>query len=162
MTKKTYLRRLAGEADKLFAGRSIEQYGAICYRRSQGQEAIEILLITSRESGRWVIPRGWSMGGKLPHQVAEREAWEEAGVRGKARKKRFGYYTYLKVLDTGETVPSIVQVHLLEVAELADRFPERGQRQLQWFSPNEAAAHVREPELKSLLRRVETALAPDK
>ncbi|MBB3286907.1 MULTISPECIES: NUDIX hydrolase [Rhizobium] len=162
MSKKTYLGRLAGEADKLFAGRSIEQYGAICYRRSQGRENVEILLITSRESGRWVIPRGWPMDKKLPHQVAEREAWEEAGVRGKARKKRFGYYTYLKVLGTGETVPSIVQVHLLEVAELADRFPERGQRQLQWFSPNEAAAQVREPELKSLLRRVEAALAPDK
>ncbi|WP_168879946.1 NUDIX hydrolase [Rhizobium sp. P28RR-XV] len=162
MTKKTYLSRLAGEADKLFAGRSIEQYGAICYRRAQGQENVEILLITSRDSGRWVIPKGWPMDRKLPHQVAEREAWEEAGVRGKARKKRFGYYTYLKVLGTGETVPSIVQVHLLDVAELAERFPERGQRQLQWFSPNEAAAHVREPELKSLLRGVEAALAPDK
>ncbi|KAA1183807.1 NUDIX hydrolase [Rhizobium tropici] len=162
MTKKTYLRRLAGEADKLFAGRSIEQYGAICYRRSQGQEGIEILLITSRDSGRWVIPKGWAMDRKLPHQVAEREAWEEAGVKGKARKKRFGYYTYLKVLATGETVPSVVQVHLLEVAELVDRFPERGQRQLQWFSPHEAAALVREPELKSLLRRVGAALEPDK
>ncbi|NLS21063.1 DNA mismatch repair protein MutT, partial [Rhizobium sp. P40RR-XXII] len=60
------------------------------------------------------------------------------------------------------TVPSIVQVHLLDVAELVERFPERGQRQLQWFSPHEAAAHVREPELKSLLRGVEAALAPDK
>ncbi|AYG70021.1 MULTISPECIES: NUDIX hydrolase [unclassified Rhizobium] len=162
MTKKTYLSRLADAAEKLFAGRSIEQYGAICHRLSQGQKNVEILLITSRDSGRWVIPKGWPMDRKLPHQVAEREAWEEAGVRGKARKKRFGYYTYLKVLDTGETVPSIVQVHLLEVAGLDERFPERGERQLQWFSPNEAAAHVREPELKSLLRMLETTLTPDK
>ncbi|NLS20339.1 DNA mismatch repair protein MutT, partial [Rhizobium sp. P40RR-XXII] len=60
------------------------------------------------------------------------------------------------------TVPSIVQVHLLDVAELVERFPERGQRQLQWFSPHEAAAHVRDPELKSLLRRVDTLLKEDK
>ncbi|WP_349962207.1 NUDIX hydrolase [Rhizobium sp. ZPR3] len=162
MTKKTYLGRLADEAGKLFAGRLIEQYAAICYRRLPARKDVQILLITSRDSGRWVIPKGWPMEGRLPHQVAEREAWEEAGVKGKARKKNFGYYTYLKSLDTGDTVPSVVQVHLLEVTGLDERFPERGQRQRQWFSPNEAAARVREPELKSLLRRVETALTPDR
>ncbi|MBN8954266.1 MULTISPECIES: NUDIX hydrolase [unclassified Rhizobium] len=162
MTKKTYLRRLASEAEKLFAGRTIEQYAAICYRRCAGEKDVQILLITSRDSGRWVIPKGWPMAGKLPHQVAEREAWEEAGVKGKVRKKSFGYYTYLKSLDTGDTVPSVVQVHLLEVAGLDDRFPEQGQRQRQWFSPNEAAARVREPELKSLLRMVQAAVTPDR
>lgn len=162
MTKKTYLRHLAGEADKLFAGHTIEQYAAICYRWRAGQQDVEVLLITSRDSGRWVIPKGWAMDKKLPHQVAEREAWEEAGVKGKARKKSFGYYTYLKSLDTGVTVPSVVQVHLLEVAALSAQFPEYGQRQLQWFSPNEAAAQVREPELKGLLRMVEITLAKDK
>jgi 8-oxo-dGTP pyrophosphatase MutT (NUDIX family) len=162
MNKKTYLGRLAGAAETLFAGRSIEQYGAICFRRFEGRKDVEILLITSRDSGRWVIPKGWPMAGKLPHQVAEREAWEEAGVKGKARKKSFGYYTYLKALDSGETVPSVVQVHLLEVARLDEHFPEREQRRLQWFAPHEAAAHVREPELKSLLRMVDAALPPDK
>jgi len=159
MTKKTYLRQLATEADKLFTGQAIEQYAAICYRWRPGQEDVEVLLITSRESGRWVIPKGWPMDKKLPHQVAEREAWEEAGVNGKARKKSFGYYTYLKSLDTGETVPSVVQVHLLEVAGMSAKFPEHGQRQLQWFSPNEAATLVREPELKGLLRMVDIAVA---
>ena len=162
MSKKTYLSRLADAAEKLFTGRSIEQYAAICYRRSPVLKDVEILLITSRDSRRWIIPKGWPIVGKLPHQVAEREAWEEAGVKGKARKKSFGYYTYLKSLDTGDTVPAVVQVHLLEVAELVERFPERGQRQLQWFSPNEAAAHVREPELKSLMRRVDMVLKENK
>ncbi|MBB3386860.1 NUDIX hydrolase (plasmid) [Rhizobium sp. WW22] len=162
MSKKTYLSRLADAAEKLFAGRPIEQYAAICYRRSPVLKDVEILLITSRDSRRWIIPKGWPIVGKLPHQVAEREAWEEAGVKGKARKKSFGYYTYLKSLDTGDTVPAVVQVHLLEVAELVERFPERGQRHLQWFSPNEAAAHVREPELKSLLRRVDMVLKENK
>lgn len=162
MSKKTYLRHLAGEADKLFNGQAIEQYAAICYRWRPGAKEIEILLITSRESGRWVIPKGWPMDKKLPHQVAEREAWEEAGVKGKVRKKSFGYYTYLKSLDTGDTVPSVVQVHLLEVGGLSAEFPERGQRRLQWFSPNEAATLVREPELKGLLRTAESALTTDK
>ncbi|OCI94000.1 DNA mismatch repair protein MutT [Rhizobium sp. AC27/96] len=162
MTKKTYLRQLASEADKLFTGHTIEQYAAICYRWRPGKQDVEVLLITSRESGRWVIPKGWPMDRKLPHQVAEREAWEEAGVSGKARKKSFGYYTYLKSLDTGETVPSVVQVHLLEVAGMSAQFPEHGQRQLKWLQPNEAAALVREPELKGLLRMVEAAIAKDR
>ncbi|MGG6897263.1 NUDIX hydrolase [Rhizobium sp. BR 315] len=163
MTRKTYLRHLAGEADKLFSGQTIEQYAAICYRwRDDGHEEVEVLLITSRESGRWVIPKGWAMEKKLPHQVAEREAWEEAGVKGKARKKSFGYYTYLKSLDTGETVPSVVQVHLLEAAAMSAEFPESGQRRLRWLSPNDAASLVREPELKGLFRTVEVALAKDK
>ncbi|MBB6488966.1 NUDIX hydrolase [Rhizobium lusitanum] len=159
MTKKTYLRHLASEADTLFNGQTIEQYAAICYRRQSDSQDVEVLLITSRESGRWVIPKGWPMDRKLPHQVAEREAWEEAGVKGKASKKSFGYYTYLKSLDTGTTVPSVVQVHLLEVGSVSAQFPESGQRRLKWFAPNEAAAQVREPELKGLLRMVEGALA---
>jgi 8-oxo-dGTP pyrophosphatase MutT (NUDIX family) len=161
MTKKTYLRQLAGEADKLFNGQTVEQYAAICYRLRPGEQDVEVLLITSRESGRWVIPKGWPMDKKLPHQVAEREAWEEAGVKGKARKKSFGYYTYLKSLVTGETVPSVVQVHLLEVGGMSAEFPEHGQRRLQWFSPNEAAVLVREPELKGLLRMAGITLAKD-
>jgi 8-oxo-dGTP pyrophosphatase MutT (NUDIX family) len=149
---------LASEADKLFHGPKIEQYAAICYRRLPQSEALEVLLITTRESGRWVIPKGWAMDKKLPHQVAEREAWEEAGVRGKAKKKPFGYYTYLKSLDTGDKVPSIVQVHLVEVVALEAEFPEQGQRSIAWFPPHEAATLVREPELKGLLGNVEQAL----
>lgn len=155
---KTYLAHLASEADKLFHGRTIEQYAALCYRRRPSGEEIEILLITSRESGRWVIPKGWAMDKKLPHQVAEREAWEEAGVKGKAKKKPFGYYTYLKSLDTGERVASLVQVHLLEVAALEPEFPERGQRVLSWQEPHEAATRVWEPELKGLLSMAATKL----
>jgi 8-oxo-dGTP pyrophosphatase MutT (NUDIX family) len=163
---KSYLGQLAEEADKLFHGQTIQQYAAICYKREHQNCNIEVLLITSRDSGRWVVPKGWAMDKKLPHQVAEREAWEEAGVKGKAKKKPFGYYTYLKSLDTGDTVPSIVQVHLVEVTAIAVEFPEKGQRSIAWFPPHEAAALVREPELKGLLGKVEPALnkrpKPDK
>lgn len=158
---RSYLGRLADEADKLFRGQTIEQFAAICFRR-QPENRVEVLLITSRESRRWVVPKGWAIGGMAPHEVAEHEAWEEAGVKGKAKKRPFGFYTYLKVLDTGDQVPSIVQVHLVETRKIEERFPERGERTAQWLPPYEAAALVREPELKSLLRGVEKAvLAPE-
>ncbi|NTH79205.1 NUDIX hydrolase [Agrobacterium rhizogenes] len=152
---RTYLGQLASEAAKLFSGRTIEQYAALCYRRQPSGDSIEVLLITSRDSGRWVIPKGWPMEKKLAHQVAEREAWEEAGIKGKAKKKPFGYYTYLKLLDSGERIPSLVQVHLLEVSGVHAEFPEKDQRSIAWYRPYEAAALVREPELKSLLRMME-------
>lgn len=156
---RTFLRQLADEADKLFQGQNIEQYAAICYRRSPITEEIEVLLISTRGSGRWVIPKGWDMPNKLPHQVAEQEAWEEAGVRGKAKKKAYGYYTYLKALDNLTRVPSVVQVHLLEVSAVFDEFPERGQRNAMWLPPYEAALLIREPELRTLLTGVDMALA---
>ncbi|MGA1804966.1 NUDIX hydrolase [Rhizobium sp. HT1-10] len=155
---RTFLRKLADEAGTLFQGRNIEQYAAICYRRMPGTGEIEVLLISTRGSGRWVIPKGWAMSNKQPHQVAEREAWEEAGIRGKAKKKAYGYYTYLKTLDTGAKVLSVVQVHLLEVSDVAVEFPERGQRGTMWLSPLDAALQIREPELRSLLTGAETAL----
>lgn len=154
--KKTYLGQLAEQADKLFRGQAIEQFAAICY--VQLPEGIKVLLITSRQSGRWIIPKGWAMDNRAPHQVAEREAWEEAGIRGKAKKKPFGYYTYLKMLDTGDRVASVVQVHLVEAAASDVEFKEKGQRTVAWLPPHEAAALVREPELKSLLGQVEAAI----
>lgn len=157
---KTYLGQLAEQADRLFRGQAIEQYAAICYMRLP--DGIRVLLITSRRSGRWVIPKGWAMDGRAPHQVAEREAWEEAGIRGKARKKPLGYYTYLKMLDTGDKVASVVQVHLVEVVAMDLEFKERGQRTLVWLTPHEASILVREPELKSLLGQVETVLTKRK
>ncbi|WP_312891248.1 NUDIX hydrolase [Rhizobium binae] len=124
---------------------------------------MEVLLITSHESGRWIIPKGWPIAQLAPHQVAEREAWEEAGVRGKAKKRHFGFYTYIKTRANGERVPSVVQVHLLEARKIDRKFPEEKQRSSRWLSPLEAAVLVREPELKSLLGRVEkTVMKPAK
>ncbi len=93
------------------------------------------------------------MPKKKPHEVAAQEAWEEAGVTGKVRKKPVGYYMYVKKVRVGEDVPSLVQVHLLMVTKLDDDYPESGQRKLRWFSPEEAAAAVDEPELATLLGR---------
>ncbi|MGV1793559.1 NUDIX hydrolase [Rhizobium sp. A37_96] len=149
------LAQLAAVPEKLFTGAFLQQYGALCFRYRDGGPDIEILVITSRDSRRWVIPKGWPMKGRTPFEAAAIEAWEEAGARGTTRKKPIGLYTYLKDLDNGDVAPCIVDVFQIEVTELRNEFKERGQRILEWVSTDEAARRVREIELKSLLVRFE-------
>lgn len=127
-----------------------QQFAAICHRKRKKTGELEVLVITSRDTGRWVIPKGWHMAGKLPHAIAEREAFEEAGVKGKACLEPIGYYTYQKRLRDELKVNCRVQVHALDVKGLVKDFPERGTRTLAWVSCEEAASRVDEPELKSL------------
>lgn len=93
---KTLLQRLAAMPDKLFSSAFEFQYGAICYQKTHDGSDIEVLLITSRGTGRGIIPKGWPVDQKKPHQATQIEALEEAGVMGRARKKPVGRYTYLK------------------------------------------------------------------
>ncbi|MGI2035030.1 NUDIX hydrolase [Rhizobium panacihumi] len=131
-----------------------QQYAALCYRvRKKQAGQLEMLVMTSRDTGRWVIPKGWPMEGKKAHAVAEREAYEEAGVKGKVAKEPLGYFHYRKTLSNGMKVPVRVQVHALEVEEMLKAFPEKGSRKLEWVSCEEAAKRVNEPELKELLLR---------
>jgi 8-oxo-dGTP pyrophosphatase MutT (NUDIX family) len=127
-----------------------QQYAAICYRMKKRGD-FEVLVATSRDTGRWVIPKGWPMENKRAHQVAEQEALEEVGVKGKAEKTAFGYYHYNKGLDNGIKVPVRVQVHLLQVEDICKDFKEKGARRIEWVSAEEAANRVNEPELKILL-----------
>lgn len=75
---QTLLGQLAAMPDKLFKQDFRQQYGALCFRFGE-DGAVEILLITSRDSGRWIIPKGWPMKKKEPHEAAAVEAWQEAG-----------------------------------------------------------------------------------
>lgn len=146
----TLLQQLAAVPEKLFTGAFRQQYAALCFRYADGG-TVEILLVTSRTSGRWIIPRGWPMKRKKPHQAAAIEAWEEAGVRGRVRKDAIGRYTYLKMLDNGNVVPCMVDVFQIEVTEADESFKESGERLSEWVRPDEAARRVRDIELKSLL-----------
>lgn len=129
------------------------QFGALCWRA--GKTGPEVLLISSRETGRWVIPKGWSMKGRTGPEAAEIEAWEEAGVKGRIAKDKLGHFTYDKVLkrDTrNETAqPCIVDVFPLQVEKCAPEFPEQRQRRRKWFAPEKAARKVAEAELKALI-----------
>lgn len=127
-----------------------QQYAALCYRLRKKTGEAEVLLLTSRDTGRWVVPKGWPMEGKKAHAVAEREAFEEAGVRGTAEKEPFGYFSYEKKLKNGVKVLCLVEVHLLEVLDMVKNFPERESRRLEWVTPEEAANRVNEPELRNL------------
>ncbi|SOC92119.1 8-oxo-dGTP pyrophosphatase MutT, NUDIX family [Rhizobium sp. AN5] len=147
----TLLQQLAAVPEKLFTGSFRQQYAALCFRYTGSGEEIEILVVTSRTSARWIIPRGWPMKRKKPHEAAAIEAWEEAGVRGRVRKDAVGRYTYLKMLDSGDVVPCVVDVFQIEITGEETSFKERGERLLEWVRPDEAARRVREIELKSLL-----------
>lgn len=129
-----------------------QQFAAICHRRRKKTNEIEVLVITSRDTGRWVIPKGWHMPGKQPHAIAEREAYEEAGIKGKAERDAIGFYTYAKRMNGGLKVPTRVQVYSLQVKSMAKDFPEKGSRKLEWVTCEEAANRVDEPELKTLFR----------
>jgi len=124
------------------------QYAALPYRLRDG---LEILLITSRETGRWVLPKGWPMKGRTAHATAEREALEEAGVKGKIGKVAIGRYSYGKRLSNGAVLACTVEVYPLAVGRRLKRWSEQDQRSLGWFSPPLAAALVEEAELASLI-----------
>lgn len=128
------------------------QYAALCYRQREGC-ALEILLITSRDTGRWVIPKGWPMKGKRAHEVAAQEAYEEAGTKGDCRRSAIGFYTYKKRMDNGLTVSCKVQIHPLQVDCMRKNFPERGERKRSWFDYRIAARRVAEASLRDQILR---------
>jgi 8-oxo-dGTP pyrophosphatase MutT (NUDIX family) len=114
-----------------------------------------VLLISSRDTGRWVIPKGWPIKGLSPAETAAREAFEEAGLGGQVSKKPIGEFEYGKRLDNGSVQPCRVEVFGLEQMVQHPDWPEQGQRRLQWFSVAEAAEAVDEPDLKDIIRKLE-------
>nr|WP_253746532.1 MULTISPECIES: NUDIX hydrolase [unclassified Ruegeria] len=129
------------------------QFAALCTRKKKGQD--EVLLITSRDTGRWIIPKGWPIDGLDGAETALQEAWEEAGVRAETVDKTpVGHFTYDKILKDGSAQPVLTSVYRIAVSKLVEDFPEAHQRTRKWFSPAEAASHVQEPELRALLRKM--------
>ncbi len=98
------------------------------------------MLVTSRETRRWVLPKGWAEAGLAPHDLAAREAFEEGGIVGEAAAEAVGAYGYLKRLPGGRSVECRVEVFPLRVERLLGDWPERGQRERRWFTPARAAA----------------------
>ena len=126
------------------------QVAALPWRK--GADGVEVLLITSRDTGRWVLPKGWPEDDEALCNAAAREAAEEAGIAGAVAKRRIGSYFYGKRQATGADVRCEVQVFPMEIDTVVDKWPERKKRTRQWFSPAEAAASVQEPDLARLIR----------
>jgi uncharacterized protein Yka (UPF0111/DUF47 family)/8-oxo-dGTP pyrophosphatase MutT (NUDIX family) len=112
---------------------------------------MRILLITSRETRRWVIPKGNPIKGLAAHRAAEHEAFEEAGIAGVACPASLGRYQYRKQRRDGTSRLATVDVFPLAVTDQTSEFPEQDQRETRWFSVPEAAAAVDEPDLKSII-----------
>ena len=125
------------------------QIAALPYRRQK--KRLEILMITSRETKRWVIPKGWPMEGCTDYEAAKIEAFEEAGIDGRIDHMPLGFFDYQKRLKSGETKSIRVQVYGLHVTELKRNWPEQHQRKRKWFSPANAAQLVAEVQLKEII-----------
>lgn len=132
------------------------QVAALC--RREGKRGTEVLVITSRGSGRWIIPKGWPIAGMSDAQSALTEAWEEAGVRDAVvAPQPIGRYSYVKRPDGTDTQPPLTietDVYPMTVGTLARRYPEVGQRRRRWVSPTRAARLVEEPGLRAILRNM--------
>lgn len=126
------------------------QVGALPWRRKGG--GIEILLVTSRETKRWVIPKGWPMARLIDSNAAKREAYEEAGIDGRIQRQAIGRYAYDKRASNGSSQPCIVTVYAFRVLREHRSWPEKAERKRCWFKLEVAAEKVNEAGLRALIR----------
>jgi 8-oxo-dGTP pyrophosphatase MutT (NUDIX family) len=131
----------------------LHQAGVLAYRVVG--DKLEVLLVTSRETARWIIPKGNIAAGSTPVQAAEQEALEEAGIKGViVSSAPLGLYNYFKKLPSGEARAATVEVYLLRVTEQLKKWPERRERRYAWLSTAEAAKFIEEPGVVPLLNRL--------
>ena len=133
------------------------QMAALCHRGEGDQK--EYLLVTSRDTARWIIPKGWPIRGLKSSETALREAWEEAGVTNSpVTSAPIGRYTYQKKRANGFEVPVETLVYSVAVNDLALDFPEARERERKWVSADTAAEMVNEAQLKSIFREHQAAI----
>lgn len=131
------------------------QFGAIPWRINDGK--LEFLLVTSRGTGRWILPKGWPMHGATPAEAAATEAFEEAGVTGTPSNVAVGFYAYSKDYD-GDNLPIVVAMFPIRVTKILKDWPEKKERKRKWFSRKKAAALLREPELRQMVKSFDPRL----
>lgn len=130
-------------------GRALRQVAALAYRIDP-EGGVQFLLMSSRETQRFVIPKGWPMKGRKPWKGAQIEARQEAGIVGEIGRKRIGQYRYWKRMDHYFALV-VVNVYPLAVKRQLDDWPERHERAQKWLSPEDAALLVDEPDLGDLM-----------
>ncbi|WP_315765162.1 DUF47 family protein [Sphingomonas sp. Y38-1Y] len=132
----------------------MRQIAALPYRSESSaiDAPVRVLLVTSRGTGRWVIPKGNVSPGMTAHEAAANEAEEEAGVVGAACPTPLGNYRYRKRRGNGASLMADVEVFPLAVTAELSQWKEQHQRERRWFSLAEAADAVEEPDLRDLIR----------
>ena len=134
----------------MLARPSGRQVAALCLR--DGKVGKEVLLVSSLQSDRWIIPKGWPIVGKDFPNAALAEAWEEAGVRScRVQNEKIGQYTYMKTNKNGTEFTCLVDVFVVQVEGLSEEFPESARRRRQWVTQSQAVTLVREPTLKKII-----------
>jgi 8-oxo-dGTP pyrophosphatase MutT (NUDIX family) len=127
------------------------QYAALPWRANGGR--LEILLITTLKTHRWIVPKGWPVETLSPRACAAQEALEEAGVSGPVSEKAIGSFRYFKRRKDGAALPCRVEVFALEVAQQRKTWAEKGAREFRWCSVAEATLCVSEPGLRQIIIR---------
>lgn len=129
------------------------QFAALPYRLSE-DGGLEVLLISSRDTGRWIIPKGWPLKKCSGPETAATEAFEEAGIKGKVAEQAIGSFEYLKT-DKGKPDRRCrVTVYPMRVEKDLKKWPEMDERRLRWLSPVEAAIAADDPGLAALILRL--------
>lgn len=128
-----------------------KQSAAIPFRRNAAKE-LEILLVTSRRKGRWVLPKG-TVRGMLPHATAAREAFEEAGAIGVISQEAIGVYHQRKKTGAGDIEEVPVLAFPLYVDTLLGTWPEMAMRNRQWMNVSLAAKAVNNDEIRRILEK---------
>lgn len=132
------------------ARQRFQQVAALPFRRGK-DGSIDVVLVTTRDSGRWILPKGWPIKGLKKCEAAETEAMEEAGLIGKVARKAFGQFTYRKQFPKG-TEAVTVDVYPLEIVRQKSSWLEKGQREVRFFSVDEAADRVSDAGVGDLIR----------
>ena len=126
------------------------QIAALCFR--EGGKEPEILLVSSRQRGRWILPKGWPEAGRKHFEVAAIEAYEEAGAIGVPDKRPLGMFKSFKGLSDGAKLATRVVVFKMHVDRMLKKFPEKGQRKVRWVPVSKAIDMVDEPTLSVFLK----------
>jgi 8-oxo-dGTP pyrophosphatase MutT (NUDIX family) len=142
-TREAVLGRAATEPKDI-----VQQYAALPFAVRDGE--LLVLLVTTRGTGRWIIPKGNPEKNLKPYEVAKQEAFEEAGVTGRVHRTCFGRFEFAKSAEGGESALCAVDVYPLAVDQELDDWPEKGMRQREWMTPGQAAMRVTEPGLIDL------------
>jgi 8-oxo-dGTP pyrophosphatase MutT (NUDIX family) len=137
------------QGDKSTQEQPRAQVGALIWRFEKS--ILQVLLVTSRDTGRFVIPKGWTEKKLSDPDAAANEAFEEAGIRGVIANEPLGTYAYIKVMGPGFALPCVITVYAMEANVELSKWPEMRERTRHWMTLDTAAASVDEVELKMLI-----------
>ena len=150
--KKRAASRGSGKRSANKINRAIRlQYGVLPYQFTE-TNSLEVLLVTTRQTRRWIIPKGWPIKGLKPPKSAAREAYEEAGIRGTVGAKSVGVFSYEKLQEENSgAIPCEVRVFPMIVKRQLDTWPEAHEREARWFEPVKALAAIKDEGLRELI-----------